>query len=431
MTLFSNQACDRDTKVTSGGVSTRNYGTSVTILGGTSDKMLLWWDLSSIPSGSVVNSATLTLYQAGAAAANAFTLTAYAIKSGNGGWIEGTKNNATAGTGEPCWDYKEYNTVAWAGSAGLSTAGTDYDSSSIGTVNGNRSDANGTAYAITLTGSALEAMIAGGNYGILVVTSSGCGAIASAENSTSGYRPKLEIDYTEPSSGISGTASISLDEATTAASGTLAIAGSAGPTLDGATLSAAGTVAIAGSSAPTLDAVTISAAGVLPLAGVSDPTLDGTTISAAGTLAITGSAGPALDGVTISAAGVSQSITTGALDASLDAVTISGAGSLALTGDLSQSLAGVTLSADAVVALTGVAPISIDGIGVQASGALVIAGASGINLAAVVLTAIGTSTIVETPATRTRTASLDHRSGAKAGGSRVVVVDPDERTRQL
>lgn len=206
MATFSSQAADRDTKINSG-VATRNFGASTTVLGGTTDKMLVWWDLASTTAGASVNSASLTLYQAGSAAANAFTLTAYAIKSGNGGWIEGTKNNATAGAGEPCWDAKEADgsggvTTAWAGSAGLGTAGTDYETTAIGSVNGNRSDANGTAYVITLNTTAVAAWLGNtANYGILVVTSSGCGAIASAENATSGSRPQLDIDYTAGGGG--------------------------------------------------------------------------------------------------------------------------------------------------------------------------------------------------------------------------------------
>lgn len=202
MATFSSQAADRDTKLSSA-VADRNFGTSVTILGAaTTEAMIIWWDLSSIPAGSTVNSATLTLYQAGSAAANAFTLTAYNIKSGNSGWIEGTKNNATAGTGEPCWTYYGYNTVNWAGSVGMGTAGTDYDTTNIGTATGNRSDANGTAYAISLTAATVAAWLGNSaNYGIKVVTSSGCGAIASAENATSTSRPKLDIDYTEATTG--------------------------------------------------------------------------------------------------------------------------------------------------------------------------------------------------------------------------------------
>jgi hypothetical protein len=197
MTLFSSNAADRDTKLSSS-VATRNFGVSVTILGAaTTECMLVWWDLSVIPAGSIVNSATLKLYQAGSAAANAFTLTAFDILVGNSGWIEGTKNNATAGAGEPCWNYKAYNTVAWAGSVGLGTSGTDYNAANIGTDTGNRSDPNGTEYAIALAPAAVAAWLGNAaNYGIKVITSTGCGAIASAENATAARRPLLEIDWT-------------------------------------------------------------------------------------------------------------------------------------------------------------------------------------------------------------------------------------------
>ena len=202
MATFSSTAADRDTKISSS-VATRNFGASVTVLGAaTTEAMLIWWDLSSVAAGSTVNSATLTLYQAGSAAANAFTLTVYNILSGNSGWIEGTKNNATAGSGEPCWDAKAADgaggvTTAWAGSAGLATSGTDYAATNIGTVGGNRSDANGTGYAISLNTTAVAAWLGNSaNYGMKIVTSSGCGAIASAENATAGWRPSLVIDYT-------------------------------------------------------------------------------------------------------------------------------------------------------------------------------------------------------------------------------------------
>jgi hypothetical protein len=52
----------------------------------------------------------------------------YALKSANFNWVE----NGYAGgiSGAPnsgaCWNYQVYNTLAWAGSAGASTAGTDY-----------------------------------------------------------------------------------------------------------------------------------------------------------------------------------------------------------------------------------------------------------------------------------------------------------------
>lgn len=211
-----------DTKVSSS-VGTRNFGVSTTILGGTNEKMLIYCSASQIPSGAVCNSACLILYQAGTGAANAFTLTAYAIKSGNSGWIEGTKNNATAGAGEPCWNAKEADgsggvTTAWAGTAGLSTGNTDFVASPLGTVSGNRSDANGTPYQIDLTSGSIQNWFGSdaSNYGILITTSTGNGAIAASDHATSGYHPQFVVDYT-----VSGSSGSSLITGTVILSGDL------------------------------------------------------------------------------------------------------------------------------------------------------------------------------------------------------------------
>jgi len=185
-----------DTKVNST-QPTRNYGITGSLLSSTVDRMLLRMSLSAIPATDICDSAVLSLFQVGSSAALAFTLTAYKILLANGDWIEGTKNNATAGTGEPCWDYKEYNTVGWAGSAGLSTSGTDYDATALGTVSGNRSDANGTEYQITLPAALVETWFGSDtdNYGLLIVTSAGCGNMGSSDYATAGYRPKLVVNH--------------------------------------------------------------------------------------------------------------------------------------------------------------------------------------------------------------------------------------------
>jgi len=41
-------------------------------------------------------------------------------------WVEGTVNN-TSQVGSPCWNWRAYNTAAWAGSAGCNTSGVDYE----------------------------------------------------------------------------------------------------------------------------------------------------------------------------------------------------------------------------------------------------------------------------------------------------------------
>ena len=41
------------------------------------------------------------------------------LDNANADWVEGTKSVATASTGESCWSWRKYNTVAWTGGAGI------------------------------------------------------------------------------------------------------------------------------------------------------------------------------------------------------------------------------------------------------------------------------------------------------------------------
>ena len=182
------------------GTPTRNYGTRNVYYDSASRlKALIKFDMSSLTS-KTCKSATLTLTRSAnlAAADNIFSV--YAIAVGNDGWIEGTKNNAIAGAGEPCWNAKEADgsegvTTAWAGSAGLATENTDYESTLLGTLTGNRSDDVGTKYEISLNTTRLQQMFGatGTNYGFLVVANANMIGIASKEFATESYRPILTI----------------------------------------------------------------------------------------------------------------------------------------------------------------------------------------------------------------------------------------------
>lgn len=185
------------------------YG-GATGLGGSSAAYhvnLLGFTCSSIAAGSTCDTATISLYQTGAGAAQAFTLTAYSIASGNGDWVEGASQNPATG-GQPTWNYKAQTAAdagtAWAGSVGCGTSGTDYESSALGTHAGDRSDANGTEWHIPLTPTSRVANWFGAsntNYGVRVTASAGVGGMGSSETVTATYRPKLVVDYTEASSG--------------------------------------------------------------------------------------------------------------------------------------------------------------------------------------------------------------------------------------
>lgn len=160
-------------------------------------KGLMRFDLSDIPSVSVltINSATLYLYdQNPVGRTSSTTTTLHEVSTANGDWL---KSSAV-------WNYKVYNTVTWAGSSGLETSGTDY----VDTLLGNHLYVDGTSgygTGISLNSSGLAVIkkwagTTGGN-GLLVYASS-VGAsytIFDSELGINGRRPYLSINYTTSS----------------------------------------------------------------------------------------------------------------------------------------------------------------------------------------------------------------------------------------
>lgn len=175
-----------------------NRGTCDNIHVRANRKMLLRFILDGIEATAACNSATLYLTVGFEPDTN--SLTAYHISNANGDWIEGTKDNATAGTNEPCWNYKAYNTTEWAGSAGLSTSSTDYDASALGSMSfGNAAtDPIGTQKNTTLTTSVVQGWFgqSTNNGMVLVGNAVGYPMYATSDHATTGYRPKLVVDYT-------------------------------------------------------------------------------------------------------------------------------------------------------------------------------------------------------------------------------------------
>ena len=201
LTLQPDAATGQDDSVNSG-VSTANYGIRTNLVAATTYRGLLKYDLSSIPATAKCISATLSLYQMATGAAQAFTITVSSIASGNAAWIEGTRNGTQALAGQPCWDALAADgaggvTTAWAGSAGLSTAGTDYETPALGTFNGNRSDPDGTEYSVALPTDRVRGWFGATNtnYGLLITTNVAPGGLGSSDHATAGYRPKLVIVY--------------------------------------------------------------------------------------------------------------------------------------------------------------------------------------------------------------------------------------------
>ena len=155
---------------------------------------LLKFVLSSL-SGATINSATLTLVNLPQSSYTVTrTATIHAILSGNASWTEdGSKWNYATGT------------TRWAGDtgadggadAGCSVSGTDYNGTSMGGWTYLSTDVVGAEYAVALNTTQFTALVAA-NYGLVAVSADADwkNAVASSDHATTGYRPKLVVEYT-------------------------------------------------------------------------------------------------------------------------------------------------------------------------------------------------------------------------------------------
>jgi len=207
LALQPDAAAGKDDRLLGAGYANNNFGLWP-VLNQSAEPALLEFDVSSIDSASVCSQASLYLYHAVTGSAMAITETIYSIAVGNAAWIEGTKFNTLAGAGEPCWNALAADgvggvTTPWAGSAGMSTAGVDYEVPSIGSFGLNGRDAVGTEYICALNTSRVAGWFGtvNSNYGMRLVATSWHGNFASSDNATASYRPKLIIEYALPGGG--------------------------------------------------------------------------------------------------------------------------------------------------------------------------------------------------------------------------------------
>jgi hypothetical protein len=368
-----------------GAAGANNCGIGISLHIQETRKILQRYILAGISSSATCNSATLYNYKWTDDANQ--TATVYHIADANGDWIEGTKSFTQAGAGEPCWNAKAANgsggvTTAWAGSAGLSTATTDYNATALGSFSLAATDIQGREYTTTLTASVVQGWFGDAtNNGILIA---GTGAaniqLCSSDSETTGYRPKLVVDYTAGASSIvaslSGSGSLasaqprSSSPIVASASGASSL--SANITLTApivASLSGAGSLAAAASAE-----IPISAA----LSGAGSLSADVTVVSGesiAVALSGAGSLTAALtNSIPIEAAfGGAGSLAAAVLTATEIDATLSGAGALAVdlvaVAPIAASLSGVgSLSAavevmaasDIVASLSGAGTLTAD-----------------------------------------------------------------------
>lgn len=160
-------------------------------------RSIIKFDLSSIPAGSTINSATLALVLTAAGS----------FRSNNNRTVRIYRLLRAFVETEATW-VKATSSVNW-GTAGCSNTTSDREATDIGSTTFNTTDAQYAEKTFTLTTSAIEAMITGGaftNNGFLIkadTENQDRYFVASCENGTASYRPKLTIDYTPPETGAS------------------------------------------------------------------------------------------------------------------------------------------------------------------------------------------------------------------------------------
>lgn len=158
---------------------------------------LLRFDLSSLGTNIVINSVTLQMNKPAVGTGSSFTVNVFELSVANTNWVEGTANNV-AQSGSATWDSK--GPSAWAGSAGASTAGTDYINTVLASYSGTTAagDAAFISEAAFLTAVSNNA---GGSLNLgIAINNSASGSyyrFATDEHATAAA-PVLVIEYSDP-----------------------------------------------------------------------------------------------------------------------------------------------------------------------------------------------------------------------------------------
>lgn len=156
---------------------------------GITAKTLIKFDFTSIPAGSVINSASLTLYVAVDKSDNERTMLVNRLLQV---WVEDEATFNIYSTGNN-WD-----------GANCTTAGVDFEAASSGSATQPANPSEGDAVVVTLTASKVQGMITGGGFTnngfVLAINAASDDMIQyhDSEQATAAKRPKLVVDYTPP-----------------------------------------------------------------------------------------------------------------------------------------------------------------------------------------------------------------------------------------
>jgi hypothetical protein len=195
------------------GTSNYNVGTLPSLItngamtDGTRARAIMKFDVASLAGQGTVQSATLKLTEYSSSSGTSFNFNIYRIADANAGWQQGSGYYlAGQTTGDVCWNYLDYDTVNWAGSAGLATPVTDYDATYVaqGTFVNSETEAN-PVLSIALPASLIQDWIddPSHNAGFLIaldVNGNGTNTaqFASSDNTTTAWHPSLAVTMAVP-----------------------------------------------------------------------------------------------------------------------------------------------------------------------------------------------------------------------------------------
>lgn len=179
----------RDCHTTAGQPNT-NYNGGNFLFYDKSRRCFAAFNLATIPAGATVTAATLTLTELAGYFGGTPTLNMWRVLDTND-WVEA----------EATWNIRKTGT-AWAGSAGCSTANVDFDSTAcIATPVAFTGSTGARDFVFNAAGIADVQLQLTTNQGFVFANVTGgvhyCQA-AQSENATTGYRPKLVVEYTVP-----------------------------------------------------------------------------------------------------------------------------------------------------------------------------------------------------------------------------------------
>lgn len=231
ITLQPNAAAGVDVYIRNGIYAGNNFGVANLLIGETNAdtttaRVLIKFDLSSLPSDATIISATLSLYATSDLSDNARTFRVYRQKRA---WVEGTQDNAVNTTGASWNEYSPGNSWQTAGGFGAN----DCEQTDIGSRAFTATETLSQFKDFTLTPTTKSALDLGNGWLVKADTEANDAyGFPSSDNATAANRPKLVIVY-KVLSPVAGTS-----PGTSSTSGTLK--GKAGV---GSSISAVATVA--------------------------------------------------------------------------------------------------------------------------------------------------------------------------------------------